>query len=187
MDITLDKLKILADEKGFNIVVIEKDYLVTKLLYLLKDVNGVHFKGGTALHKILLNHERISEDLDFSVTVNLAAVEKEIKSRLKNTIFKKITHDKRVDKFTRLIVHYKLFHDSGTIFIDLNERAKVLLKPINTKIEHFYKDYIPEFSVSCLQKDELIAEKIMALCGRYRPRDFKLKEEKDKLRLPAGL
>lgn len=56
-------------------------------------------------------------------------MEKDIKNKLKGTIFTKITHDKRVDKFVRLIVHYRLFHEEGTIFIDLNERAKVLLKP----------------------------------------------------------
>lgn len=44
-------------------------------------------------------------------------------------MFKKIGHDKRVDKFTRLIVHYKLFHEEGTVLIDLNKRAKLLLNP----------------------------------------------------------
>lgn len=50
--ITLDELKIIAGEKGFTIEILEKDYLVTCLLYLLKDINGIYFKGGTALNKI---------------------------------------------------------------------------------------------------------------------------------------
>ncbi len=62
MDITLNELKIIADENGFNINLIEKDYLITSLLYLLKDINGVYFKGGTAINKILLNHARLSEE-----------------------------------------------------------------------------------------------------------------------------
>ncbi|MBI5871827.1 nucleotidyl transferase AbiEii/AbiGii toxin family protein [archaeon] len=73
------------------------------------------------MNKILLNHARLSEDIDFTLTDSLSKVEKEIKEKLKGTKFKKISHDKRVDKFVRLIVHYKLFHDGGTIFIDLNE------------------------------------------------------------------
>lgn len=168
----LDELKIIADEQKFNIEIIEKDYLVTKLLYLLKDVRGIYFKGGTALSKTILDHQRISEDLDFSLIRSLADVEKEIKQKLKGTIFGKITHDKRVDKFTRLIVNYKLFHEPGTIFIDLNERSKIIQSPESLPIEHFYKDEIPEFNVSCLSKEEMIAEKVMAACQRYRPRDY---------------
>ncbi len=168
----LDELKIIAGREKFNIEITEKDYLVTYLLYLLKDVKGIHFKGGTAINKILLGHQRLSEDLDFTVAGNLEDIEKEIKTKLKATIFNKVTHDKRVEGFTRLIVHYRLFHEDGTIFIDLNKRAKLLLKPELRKIPNFYKGQIPDFQVSCLSTKELIAEKIMAVCGRYRPRDY---------------
>ena len=150
---------------------IEKDYLITFLLYLLKDVENIYFKGGTALNKIFLDHERLSEDIDFTITTNLNTVEKEIKNRLKGTIFDKISHDKRVDKFIRLIIHYKLFHDAGTIFIDLNERAKLLLKPEKLEVKHFYKDFIPQFSVNTLSLKEMVAEKMAAAIGRNKPRD----------------
>ncbi|MBI5871826.1 hypothetical protein HZB88_01955 [archaeon] len=46
MDITLSELKIISDKEGFNINLIEKDYLITDLLYLLKDINSIYFKGG---------------------------------------------------------------------------------------------------------------------------------------------
>lgn len=170
--ITLDELKILADEKGYNIVLLEKDYLLTYLLYLIKDVRGIYFKGGTALNKIFLNHQRLSEDLDFTLTAKLADVEKQIKEKLKGTIFNKITHDKRVEKFTRLIAHYKLFHETGIIFIDLNQRPKIILDPKRIKIPHFYSEFIPEFEVYCLHPNEIIAEKIRATCQRYKPRDY---------------
>src|SRR3989344_4065939 len=104
MEITLDELKIIADDKKLDIVMIEKDYLLTYLLYLIKDVKGIYFKGGTALNKIFLNHERLSEDLDFTATDSIAKIEKEIKDKLKGTIFTKITHDKRIDGFVRLVV-----------------------------------------------------------------------------------
>lgn len=172
MGIGLDDLKIISDQQGFNLQILEKDYLVTYLLYLIKDIKGIHFKGGTAINKILLDHQRLSEDLDFSLTRNVTEVEKGIKAVLKGTIFDKITHGKKVYGFTRLIVHYRLFHEPGTIFIDLNERAHLLLPPQNTEIKHFYKGFIPEFKISCLQQDELVAEKIMAVCSRYRPRDY---------------
>lgn len=138
---------------------------------MIKDVEGIYFKGGTALNKIFLNHARLSEDLDFTLIRNLKAVEKDIKEKLKGTIFNKISYGKEVDKFIRLIVHYKLFHNEGTIFIDLNERGKLLLKPEKHFINHFYRDFIPEFSVNTLARDELIAEKMAATIGRNKPRD----------------
>jgi predicted nucleotidyltransferase component of viral defense system len=171
MDITLSELKIIADTKGFQIQLVEKDYLLTKLLYLIKDVKGIYFKGGTALNKIFLNHARISEDLDFTLTKKISDVEKDIKQKLKGTIFNKITHDKRVEHFIRLIVHYKLFHENGTIFIDLNQKGKLLLKSEKHKIPHFYKEHIPEFSVNLLAKKEMVAEKLAATIGRNKPRD----------------
>src|SRR3989344_957523 len=171
MDITLNELKIISDKEGFNINLIEKDYLITYLLYLLKDIDNIYFKGGTAINKILLNHARLSEDIDFTLTDNILKLEKEIKDKLKGTIFNKISHDKRVDKFVRLVVHYKLFHDEGTIFIDLNERARLLQKPESCIIPHFYKGHIPSFSISTLSKEEMIAEKMAAAIGRNKPRD----------------
>jgi predicted nucleotidyltransferase component of viral defense system len=172
MDITLNELRILASEKGFNIALLEKDYLITKLLYLIKDVEGSYFKGGTALNKVYLDHERLSEDIDFSLTKEKRGVEDEIRLKLKGTMFDMISVDKNVDKFVRLVVHYKLFHEEGTIFIDLNERAKLLLKPQIRNMPHFYKETIPDFEVSCLHENEMIAEKIMATCERYKPRDY---------------
>jgi len=155
MDITLNELKIISDEKGFNIQFIEKDYLITQLLFLIKDVPNIYFKGGTALNKLFLNQARLSEDVDFTLTGNLEKVEQEIKNKLKGTFFDKITYDKKVDQFTRLIIHYKLFHDNGTIFIDLNERAKLLEKPETHEIKHFYSNVIPSFSLNTLSKNEL--------------------------------
>ena len=55
-----------------------KDYYLTLILYLIRNVEGIYFKGGTALNKIFLNHARLSEDLDFSLTRN----EKEVKNEI---------------------------------------------------------------------------------------------------------
>lgn len=172
MAVTLDELRIIAGEQGFDIVLLEKDYLITYLLYLLKDVKNIYFKGGTALNKIFLNHQRLSEDIDFTLTGKLHEVEEEIKAKLKGTMFGRIMHDKRVDQFVRLVVHYMLFHEEGTIFIDLNERAKLLLKPKKMQIPHFYPEHIPKFEISCLHRNEMVVEKVMAVCQRYKPRDY---------------
>jgi len=172
MEITLDELRIIADDKKLDIVMIEKDYLLTSLLYALKDIRGIYFKGGTALNKIFLNHERLSEDLDFTATDSIVKIENKIKEKLEGTIFTKITHDKRVEGFVRLVVHYKLFHEKGTIFIDLNKRAKIYLKSEEAEIKHFYPEHIPKFKIKTLNLKEIIAEKIAAVVLRYAPRDY---------------
>jgi len=170
--INLDQLRIIAGQRKLNIIMIEKDYLVTLLLYLIKDVPGIYFKGGTALNKLYLNHKRLSEDLDFSLTRNIKDVEGDIRKALEGSIFTLVSKGKEVEGFTRLIVHYKLFHDEGKIFVDLNQKATILLKPQLKKVEHFYLDHIPEFSVHCLHIKELIAEKVRATASRYKPRDY---------------
>ncbi len=166
-----DELRVIAGEKGFSFAILEKDYLVTYLLFLLKDVEGIYFKGGTALNKIFLNHARLSEDLDFTVTRDIKEIETEIKKSLQDTMFQNITHDKKVDKFIRLVVHYHLYHQEGTIFIDLNERGKLLLPPQTHEIQHFYPEYIPAYTVKTLHTQEMMAEKMAAAIGRNRPRD----------------
>lgn len=172
MEVTLDELRIISGREKFSLPIIEKDYLVTYLLFLIKDVKGIFFKGGTAINKIFLNHARLSEDLDFTLARDIKEVEAEIKEKLKFTIFNKISQGKNVEGFLRIIVHYKLFHEPGTIFIDLTERAKPILKPKKYMILHFYQDKFPSFYTFCLSKEEMFAEKLRATIERYKPRDY---------------
>lgn len=166
-----DKLLEIAADQGFKPNLMLKDYYITAILYLLKEMEGIYFKGGTALQKIFLNYPRLSEDIDLSLTREIKEVRKEIINILKKSnLFEKITKDKDVEGFTRLVIHYKGFED-GVIFIDINKRAKLLTKPQRHKINHFYRDSIPEFSFNTLSKGEMIAEKIAAAMGRNKPRD----------------
>ena len=57
---------------GFPSNLIEKDYLCTIILQYLFD-NQEHdmvFKGGTLLSKVHTNFYRLSEDLDFSISIH---------------------------------------------------------------------------------------------------------------------
>ena len=163
----------LVARTSFNEELLTKDYYLTEILHLIKDIKGVYFKGGTALHKIFLNYSRLSEDVDLTLTRDVKEVIKEITKTLEDSrLFEKIAKDKDVEGFTRLVAHYKNFSGKDeTVFIDLNQRAKLLTKPENHKIIHFYKDNIPDFSFNTLSKDEMIAEKVAAAIGRNKPRD----------------
>lgn len=171
--ISEDEINEIASQYPFNRVLLTKDYYITALLYLLRDVEGIYFKGGTALQKIFLDYSRISEDIDFTLSRDLEKVKAEIKKIITGAgLFDKITQDKDVEGFTRLVAYYKGFTGKGdSIFIDLNKRSKLATHPENHKITHFYKSNIPQFSIHTISKEEMIAEKVAATIGRNKPRD----------------
>jgi predicted nucleotidyltransferase component of viral defense system len=68
----------ISGKTGFNRLLIVKDFYITILLYLLKDVEGIVFKGGTALQRTVLNYSRISEDIDLTLEKDLNVIKKEI-------------------------------------------------------------------------------------------------------------
>jgi len=49
------ELDSISAKTGFKKELIIKDYYITILLYLLKDIKGIYFKGGTALNKTILS------------------------------------------------------------------------------------------------------------------------------------
>ena len=171
--VTEERLYEIAIEKDFSRELIAKDYVLTIILFLLKNVEGIYFKGGTALHKVFLHHARISEDIDFTLTRNIKEVDIEIARILEDSgRFSTITHDKNVDDFLRVVVHYTLFDKiSGSVFIDLNARGTLMLKPETHQVHHFYSPFIPAFSIKTLAQEEMIAEKVAATIGRNKPRD----------------
>ncbi|MDD3175711.1 MAG: nucleotidyl transferase AbiEii/AbiGii toxin family protein [Candidatus Nanoarchaeia archaeon] len=169
--LTQDELNSIIVEKKFQRDLLVKDYYITILLYLMKDIKGIYFKGGTALQLTLLNHARISEDIDFTLTRELKDVRNDIEETINETnLFGKITQDKDVEGFVRLIVPYKTLFGTNQIFIDLNKRGKLFLEPEVLEMTHFYPN-IPEFKFPCLNRTEMVAEKIAASIGRNKPRD----------------
>jgi predicted nucleotidyltransferase component of viral defense system len=131
-ELVKQEFEIIVGEHKFQQKLLAKDYYITVLLYLLKDVKGIYFKGGTAPNKTILEHSRISEDIDFTINRPLSEVRKEMAEVINNSrIFGKITQDKDVDKFVRLIVPYNKEIGQGEIFIDVNERGKLLTQPEN--------------------------------------------------------
>ena len=163
----------IASEHNFQRNLLVKDYFITLLLYIIKDVEGIYFKGGTALNKIFLNHARLSEDIDFTLTRDIKTVKSEITKKIIDShLFGNITENKDVEGFLRMVVEYNgLFGYSDKIFIDLNRRGNIILPSEIHKINHFYSPFIPEFSVKTLAQEELIAEKLRAAITRNKPRD----------------
>ena len=70
-----DALEHTASTRGFAALLIEKDYYCTVVLNALASAfqHGLVFKGGTSLSKIHTDFFRLSEDLDFVVSVETSS------------------------------------------------------------------------------------------------------------------
>lgn len=172
--ISENKLRYLSGLKGFNLIYLEKDYFLTLLLYFLKDVEGICFKGGTALNKIFLNHTRLSEDLDFACRKPISNIKDQIVSILKNNkeIFPRYNFENETASFFRSKIFYKgFFSETNYVILDINRKASVILPCQKQTIPHFY-DNISKFEISTLSIKELIAEKVRTLIERNQPRDY---------------
>lgn len=169
--ITDDKLRNIAGRTGFNLVYLEKDYFLTLLMDLLKDVKGVYLKGGTALNKIFLEHTRLSEDLDFAADRPLADIKIDLKKLISGSkVFRRLDYDKSTQEFIRYRVSYRsYFGGESSILVDINRKASIHLKPEVHNLPNFYG---LEFNVSTLNLKEIAAEKIRALITRNQPRDY---------------
>ncbi len=170
--ISEDKLKYLAGTHGLNMIYLEKDYFLTLFLFLAKDIEGMFFKGGTALNKIFLNHKRLSEDLDFTANSPIAEIRQQLEKILEENknIFTKIETDKTTPEFVRYKVFYKsFFSKEAFIIIDINKKASIILKTEKHEAPNFYG---LKFQIQTLALDEIIAEKFRAAITRNKPRDY---------------
>jgi len=167
--VTADQINTIVGKTGFDRDLILKDYYLTLFLYLLRNVRGIYFKGGTALQKTLLDYSRISEDIDFTLTRDVVEVKREIRELLEAEGFV-LTEEKSVHQFTRFVVTYDGSLGSGKVLIDLNERGQLLTEPVVQTLSNFYPN-IPPFSFPTLSPEEMVAEKVVAAIGRNKPRD----------------
>lgn len=141
--VTSNQINSIVGKTGFDRDLILKDYYLTLFLYLMRDLNGIYFKGGTALQKTLLEYSRISEDIDFTLTRDVAEVKREIRELLEAEGFV-LTEEKSVHQFTRLIVTYDDELGKGTVLIDLNERGKLLTSPVVQPMSNLTQFYLTQ-------------------------------------------
>jgi predicted nucleotidyltransferase component of viral defense system len=72
-DVFLALLRIVSENTGIRLDVLEKDYYITLFLKELsewQDTLPAYFKGGTALYKALGSIRRFSEDIDITVCID---------------------------------------------------------------------------------------------------------------------
>ena len=186
-----------AQATEFSPRLIEKDYICTVLLeQLFSAPSGLVFKGGTCLAKVHADFYRLSEDLDFVISIpenaprtrrsKLALALKEavdsIETRLPMfRLVAPLTGANNSTQYNAVIGYTPLSSpDADTIKIEVGLREPLLLPVLNGPAQTILlnpgssKPLFPPLVVRCIAKTEAFAEKFRAALSRLTvaPRDF---------------
>lgn len=180
-----EAINFTAAETGFAARLIEKDYFCTLLLTYLAGAEHAVFKGGTCLAKIHAGFYRLSEDLDFAVSLPVDAarsVRKKHAEPLRRVVeklpapFRVITpvtgHNNSVQyngeaNYTSLLDG----HDEA-ILIELSLREPLLMPAVQGAARTVLLDpltgmpMVPTVAVPCITRKEAFAEKFRAALSR---------------------
>ena len=169
--------------------VAERDIVLTYVLKVLSDdiLQKLAFKGGTCLKKIHFGSTgRFSEDLDFtSQSISLDDLQSDLKKLLdKRSYFGiefKISEEnvrkgaEACEQSYIAVIGYSHAWNTAKFMFEVSFREKPLLPldalPLLDEMYFKYTEF-PRFPVVCLQKEELLAEKLRAAYQRFRPRDL---------------
>ena len=186
-----------ATEEGFRPELVEKDYFCSLLLRALMHVgSSLVFKGGTCLGKVYSKFYRLSEDLDFCISVlsessrgdrrkQIAPI-KGIVKRLPEIlpgikIIEPLTGRNESTQYIGVLGYTSLLAEKPArikIEIGLREilQQPVATKPARTLLRDSFsgKDVISPFPVRAIALQEALAEKVRAALTRIEPaiRDF---------------
>jgi len=196
-DLFREALEFTAASTGFPTRLIEKDYYCTILLKNLASIDSeLIFKGGTCLAKVYSNFYRLSEDLDYSISMSIDASRGQRSRRVNglkialSNIEEELPGLRLVSPFiganesTQYIasVEYPsvLISEPEVIKIEVGLREPILLEPHISKAHTLVlnpakeSDLVPGIDVKCLSWKEAMAEKLRAALTRREPaiRDF---------------
>jgi len=183
------EVQALAAKLGVRDTQIEKDYIISWILYgIAKDdflVNHLVFKGGTVLRKAYYPDYRFSEDMDFTFINGDFDITK-IKDAVE-TLIGWIYNESRI----RLAIQDETQHETGnynfylsyigslggkgenkSIKVDISCDELVYYSVEKRMIITTYSDLTSEYSINCYSLFESIAEKMRSLMQRTAPRDL---------------
>lgn len=177
----------LAHRLGVDQRVIEKDYVLSWLLIAIAESDlrsWMAFKGGTALKKSYYPDYRFSEDLDFTLRIDLShddlveafqtlfpSLERQV--NLTSTLR---SAEQSIFESTTLLVNYvgPLGGRLGSRYLKVDfTRGELLLYPLAERpLQAPYSDYPRGVTLPTYTLEEILAEKLCALLGRTEPRDL---------------
>jgi len=176
-------------QTGFSTRLIEKDYFCTVLLeYLTAAGPSLVFKGGTCLAKVHADFYRLSEDLDFMVSVPLETTRSERRTyatALKQAvtslprqvptfrIVQPLTGANNSTQYIALLGYSSLLSgQEETVKIEVSLREPLLTPPLITGVQTVMLDpvsgkpLVHPVKVTCISRIEAFAEKFRAALSR---------------------
>lgn len=174
----IDRRELLtrARERNLPLGMIEKDYVLGWLLFGMRGIKGLVFKGGTALSKIYFPRIwRLSEDIDLvfradfsEITGGLVRIFDSIEKNSGISLALKSQHSN--PEYLQMKIQYAAILGKNWAKIDVTREA-----PINTvsgkMLGEVYTDY-PDFKIPVESLEEIGAEKLRSLLERKKSRDF---------------
>lgn len=189
-DYFIAAVEFTAAQFGFVSELIEKDFLCSIILLYLKekDISSIYFKGGTLLAKGYANFYRLSEDLDFGISISPLATRqqrREVAKPLKGIInsintelpFLRIKTPLTGSNESRQY-NCELLYDSnfsnrqGRILIEIGLREETIHPPVAVELGTLLRDpilntnIIEPFQCLALTLEEAYAEKTRAALTR---------------------
>lgn len=158
-----------------DIVNVRREYfqhLFLSYFYQQPKAESIFFKGGTNL-KLLHKSPRFSEDLDFnSAFINYQGIESVVLETLsqmeKENIKFSIEEGKPTTGGFLATISFKGFAEPIEIQIEISQREEEK----KGEVVAITNDYVPTYNVVSVTEQQLVFEKIRALLGRKKPRDF---------------
>lgn len=172
--LTKEQLRVINNRNlKYPLHIAEKDYFLTVVSAIIYDSplrNKIIFKGGTALYHCYLPQLRFSEDLDFSANDKSIKID-DFKKVFKQYDFlevKKYFVSNATIKIERL--KYKGILDTpNSLKVETDFLQNTVLPPVNLKYNNVWNI---ETNARVMDIKEICAEKIRAVSGRIRYRDF---------------
>lgn len=186
-----------AGAEGFRPALIEKDYFCSLILaWLNAGTDRLVFRGGTCLGKVYLSFFRMSEDLDFSISLFgagkrsarrqsvaplKAAVERLPGAIPGLSVVDPLSGRNESTQYVASVAYPSVFGArENAINIEIALREDLLEKPIPGPVRTLLRDaftgedVLPPFPVVCIEFREAMAEKVRAALTRRKPaiRDF---------------
>lgn len=189
-DLFRESVNFTAAQTAFAARLIEKDYFCTVLLAYLTRAAGrdLVFKGGTCLAKVHAEMHRLSEDLDFTISLPVEASRTERSKRIGGVRGALAGLPKRLPNFGVVeplkgannstqyvaVLDYasQLAQEKETIKIEVSLREPLLMPVITGSAQTLLlnpvngKPWVPGVPVCCIAKTEAVAEKFRAALSR---------------------
>jgi len=191
--IEADIIRAIAANKSIHPGIIEKDYVLSKVLMALPQIDlfdkHLLFKGGTALKKFYYPEWRFSEDLDFTSKSKLNP--EDVKSIFQETVDKVgklFGLTMRIQEYSQyprmgndlISAQLKLGYDGplrkssgqkNNVRVDIAFEEELVTDPIQKSIIAGYSDDI-ESELTVYSLEEILSEKLRSILQRGKSRDY---------------